>query len=62
MFFSYFIIFLNIHLVTYGARGLHFVFLALMLALAHIHMHTCFHSGAVEVFILLGCSTTSLGD
>jgi len=62
MFFLYFIIFCNIHLVNYGAKGLHFVLLAVMLALAYMHVHTCFHSGAVEVFILLGCSTTSLGD
>jgi len=62
MFFLYFIIFFNIHLVNYGAKGLHFVLLAVMLAFAYMHMHTCFHNGAVEVFIVLGCSTTSLGD
>jgi len=61
MFFLYFIFF-NVHLVNYEAKSLHFVLLAVMLALAHMHMHTCFHSGAFEVFILLECSTTSLGD
>lgn len=62
MFFLYFIIFLIYIFFNYRAKGLHFVFLAVMLAVAHVHIYACFHSGAVEVFILLGCSTTSLGD